>query len=29
MYHSGDEVVAGTKYTMRTDILYKLKLDTD
>ncbi|OHE97196.1 oxidoreductase domain-containing protein [Colletotrichum orchidophilum] len=24
LYHSGDDVVAGTKYTMRTDILYEM-----
>ncbi|KAK7454915.1 oxidoreductase domain-containing protein [Colletotrichum acutatum] len=24
LYHSGDDVVKGTKYTMRTDILYEL-----
>lgn len=24
LYHSGDEVVRGTKYTMRTDVLFKL-----
>lgn len=25
LYHSGDEVTAGVKYTMRTDIMYELK----
>ncbi|KAM7213087.1 hypothetical protein V8F06_011510 [Rhypophila decipiens] len=25
MYHSGDDVVKGTKYTMRTDIMYELQ----
>lgn len=25
LYHSGDDVVAGTKYTVRTDIMYKLQ----
>ncbi|KAM7189747.1 hypothetical protein V8F33_009886 [Rhypophila sp. PSN 637] len=25
MYHSGDDVVQGTKYTMRTDIMYELQ----
>ncbi|KAI8174478.1 hypothetical protein K4K51_008774 [Colletotrichum sp. SAR 10_75] len=24
LYHSGDDVIQGTKYTLRTDILYKL-----
>lgn len=24
LYHAGDDVVKGTKYTMRTDILYEL-----
>ena len=24
LYHSGDDVVAGIKYTMRTDIMYEL-----
>lgn len=24
LYHSGDDVISGTKYTMRTDILYEL-----
>jgi hypothetical protein len=24
LYHSGDDVVEGTKYTMRTDIMYEL-----
>lgn len=24
LYHAGDDVVKGTKYAMRTDILYKL-----
>ena len=24
LYHSGDDVLAGTKYTMRTDIMYEL-----
>ena len=23
LYHSGDDVLAGTKYTMRTDIMYQ------
>ena len=23
LYHSGDDVLAGTKYTMRTDIMYE------
>ncbi len=25
LYHSGDDVTSGTKYTMRTDILYELQ----
>lgn len=24
LYHSGDDVIAGTKYTMRTDIMYEM-----
>lgn len=24
LYHSGDDVISGTKYTMRTDIMYEL-----
>lgn len=24
LFHSGDDVVKGTKYTMRTDIMYEL-----
>lgn len=24
LYHSGDDVLKGTKYTMRTDLLYEL-----
>jgi hypothetical protein len=24
LYHSGDDVLAGIKYTMRTDIMYEL-----
>jgi hypothetical protein len=24
LYHSGDDVLAGVKYTMRTDIMYEL-----
>jgi hypothetical protein len=24
LYHSGDDVVQGTKYTMRTDIIYEM-----
>ncbi|KAF6839366.1 hypothetical protein CPLU01_01786 [Colletotrichum plurivorum] len=28
LYHSGDDVVKGTKYTMRTDILYELVRET-
>jgi len=27
LYHSGDKVIAGTKYTVRTDIMYKLRKD--
>lgn len=29
LYHSGDDVVRGTKYTMRTDILYELVREKD
>ncbi|KAK4446764.1 hypothetical protein QBC34DRAFT_304316 [Podospora aff. communis PSN243] len=29
LYHSGDDVVKGTKYTMRTDIMYELVRDSD
>ena len=30
LYHSGDDVLAGTKYTMRTDIMYELvNMDDD
>ena len=29
LYHSGDDVVKGTKYTMRTDIMYRLIRDSD
>jgi len=25
LYHSGDDVVRGTKYTMRTDIMYEMQ----
>lgn len=25
LYHCGDDVLAGTKFTMRTDIMYELK----
>ncbi len=27
LYHSGDDVIQGTKYTMRTDIMYELMKD--
>ena len=26
LYHSGDDVLKGTKYTMRTDIMYEFSL---
>lgn len=29
LYHSGDDVVSGTKYTMRSDILYEFEADSD
>ena len=29
LYHSGDEVITGTKYTVRTAILYQLRDDRD
>ncbi|OTB00837.1 hypothetical protein M426DRAFT_323948 [Hypoxylon sp. CI-4A] len=29
LYHSGDDVLAGIKYTMRTDIMYRQRLDSD
>ena len=27
LYHSGDDVVNGTKYTMRTDVMFELQRD--
>ncbi|KAL0942765.1 oxidoreductase domain containing protein [Colletotrichum truncatum] len=29
LYHSGDDVIKGTKYTMRTDILYELSREKE
>jgi len=29
LYHSGDDVVAGIKYTMRSDLMYEMEIPSD